>query len=66
MRTMPPHPDDLTPEQRGRAPAKEELRARQRRMRRRFGERGRLKSWATVAVGILVLIACYLLLRQAR
>jgi hypothetical protein len=36
-------------------------------MRRRFGgEWVRLRSWATVAVGILVVIACYLLFRQGR
>jgi type VI protein secretion system component VasF len=64
MRKMPPHPDDLTPEQRGRAPAKEELRRRRRRMHRRYGEWGRLRSWATVAVGIAVVIACYLLFRH--
>lgn len=63
---MPPDPDDLTPEQRGRAPANAELRARRRRMHRRFGEWLRLRSWATVAVGILVVIACYLLFRQGR
>ena len=66
MHTMPPEHDDLTPEQRGRVPSKEELDARRRRMRSRLGQWGRLRSWATVAVGILVIIACYLLLRHAR
>jgi hypothetical protein len=63
---MPPEHDDLTPEQRGRAPTTRELHRRRRRMDRRFGEWGRLRSWATVAVGILVVIACYLLFRQGR
>jgi hypothetical protein len=65
MRMMPPEHDDLTPEQRGRAPTTRELHRRQRRMRGR-GEWVRLRSWATVAVGILVVIACYLLFRQGR
>jgi hypothetical protein len=63
---MPAEPDDLTPEQRGRTPAPDELHRRERLPFSRLGRWGRPQSWATVAVAILVVIACYLLYRHAR
>jgi uncharacterized membrane protein YdfJ with MMPL/SSD domain len=63
---MPDQRDDLTPHQRGKAPGQAERDARERLQFSRFGRWGRPRSWATVAVAILVVLACYLLLRHAR
>jgi type VI protein secretion system component VasF len=62
---MPDQRDDLTPEQRGKAPGHAERHARERLQASRLGRWGRPQSWATVAVAILIVIACYLLLRHA-
>jgi hypothetical protein len=59
---MPDPRDDLPPRQPGQA----ERDARERLQFSRFGRWARPQSWATVAVAILVVIACYLLLRHAR
>ena len=57
---MPDRRDDLTPHQPGEA----ERDARERQQFSRLGRWGRPQSWATVLVAILVVIACYLLLRH--
>jgi type VI protein secretion system component VasF len=62
---MPDQRDDLTPEQRGKAPGHAERHARERLQASRLGRWARPQSWATVAVAILIVIACYLLLRHA-
>lgn len=62
---MPVERDDLTPDQRGQTPGQAELNARERLLFSRLGRWGRPQSWATVAVAILAVIACYLLLRYA-
>ena len=59
---MPDQRDDLTPHE----PGQGERDARERLQSSRLGRWGRPQSWATVAVAILVVIACYLLLRHAR
>ncbi|MGH6911806.1 MAG: hypothetical protein ACREE0_21435 [Phenylobacterium sp.] len=63
---MPDERDDLTPDQRGKSPGRAERGARERLQSSRLGRWGRPQSWATVAVAVLVLIACYLLFRHAR
>jgi len=63
---MPDERDDLTPHQRGKAPGQAERDARERLQFSRMGRWGRPQSWLTVAVAILVVIACYLLFRHAR
>ncbi len=63
---MPADRDDLTPDQRGQAPDPAELAARERRLLNRLGRWGRPKSWATVAVALLAVVACYLLFRHTR
>jgi type VI protein secretion system component VasF len=61
---MPPDPDDLTPQQRGKSPSPSELASRQGRSFSRMGRWARLRSWATVLVAILVLLVSYLLFRH--
>ena len=62
---MPADPDDVTSQQRGQGPGRDELDARERQMRSRLGSWRRVRSWATMAVAALAVFACYLLLRHA-
>ena len=63
---MPAERDDLTPDQRGKAPGQAERDSRERMQFSRLGRWGRPQSWATLAVAILVVIVCYLLFRHMR
>jgi len=61
---MPPDPDDLTPQQRGKAPSPGELASRHGLSFSRLGRWARLRSWVTVLVALLVLLVSYLLFRH--
>lgn len=61
---MSPNPDDLTPQQQGKSPSASERASRHWLSFSRMGRWARLRSWATVAVGVLALYVCFLLLRH--
>jgi hypothetical protein len=51
-------PDDLLPEQRGATPDRAEMGRRESLSRNRLGRAGRLRSWAAILVGLVVLALC--------
>jgi hypothetical protein len=59
-------PDDLLPEQKGELPDRPELATREQLRLHAAGRYGRLRSWATVIVGLLALGLCVLLLNEVR
>lgn len=51
-------PDDLLPEQRGVTPDRAEMGRRESLSRNPLGRAGRLRSWAAILVGLVVLALC--------
>jgi hypothetical protein len=62
--TTPVPDDDLSPEQRNALPRPAEVADRQWRQDSGRGRLGRLRSWLTVLVALLAVIACYFLVQS--
>lgn len=63
---MPTDPDDVTPDQLGKTPSEAELRERQVRFARGVGRAGRMRSWVTALLALLLVVACLLLFQHTR